>query len=63
MDNTVKLFDVNQKSVFHNFDTYAHPINSVRFHPDGTCIATSGGDREVNVSDIIYYYLDFGYKK
>ena len=35
-----------------SFDDHENIINSVRFHPDGTCIASGSSDRSIKIWDI-----------
>lgn len=36
----------------HSYDDPAACINSVAFHPDGTCVATGGTDNSIKVWDL-----------
>ena len=39
-DRTVKLFDFSSRQVINTFCDHDAGINSVQFHPDGTCVAS-----------------------
>ena len=39
-DKTVKIWDVAERKEIHTFYDHTGFVNSVRFHPDGTCIAS-----------------------
>ena len=51
-DNSVIIFDVEQKSVKYRFLDHAGHVNSCRFSPDGTIIASSGDDGKIKLFDI-----------
>jgi centriolar protein POC1 len=48
-DKLVKLWDMQQKSLISSFMDHTGIINSVKFHPDGTCIASGSGDQSIKV--------------
>jgi centriolar protein POC1 len=48
-DHTVKLWDVSQKSTIHTFIDHLEDVNVVKFHPDGTCIASGSVDKKIKV--------------
>jgi centriolar protein POC1 len=48
-DKTVKLWDIASKECTHTFFEAASMINSVAFHPDGTCVAAGCSDHSVKV--------------
>jgi centriolar protein POC1 len=38
-DKYVKLWDVTSKNNICGFDDHSEGVNTVKFHPDGTCVA------------------------
>jgi centriolar protein POC1 len=61
-DNTVKLWDVAQKTVIYTFNDHQEYVNTVRFHPDGTCIASGSVDKKIKVRCCVNN-SDLGYKE
>ncbi len=51
-DKTVKLWDSEKKSEIHTFTDHTGIINTVKFHPDGTCLASGGHDKKIKIYDI-----------
>lgn len=43
---------MKEKSLIKSFDDHEHNINSVKFHPDGTCIASGSADKSIKIWDI-----------
>jgi centriolar protein POC1 len=44
-DKTVKLWDVNLNGeLVHTFNDHTGMVSDVKFHPDGTCVASCGSD-------------------
>ena len=50
-DMTVKIWDLSQNKPFISFPDSCC-VNSLRFHPDGTCIAAGNSEGKIRVSDI-----------
>jgi len=48
-DKTVKIWDVAQRKEIHTFYDHTGFVNTVRFHPDGTCIASGSNDKKIKV--------------
>jgi WD40 repeat protein len=38
----LKVWDLASKKVVRSYDDHAGLVNTVAFHPDGTCIASAG---------------------
>jgi centriolar protein POC1 len=51
-DKTVKLWDAYSKSLVNTYDDHSHSINKVRFHPDGSCIASASDDAKIKLFDV-----------
>ena len=43
---------MTQKNMIHSYADHEGEINAVRFHPDGTCIASASADKTIKVWDI-----------
>lgn len=43
---------MTSKALIHSFQDHENGINSARFHPDGTCIASGSNDNTINIWDI-----------
>lgn len=43
---------MTQKNLIHSYADHEAEVNAVRFHPDGTCIASASGDKTIKVWDI-----------
>lgn len=37
------MWDLASKKVVHSYDDHTGSISTVAFHPDGTCVASAGG--------------------
>jgi centriolar protein POC1 len=53
-DKTVKLWDASQEShkLLNSFTDHTDVVNSVKFHPDGTCIASGSSDCKIKIWDV-----------
>ena len=51
-DNSVIIFDIEQKTVKYRFSDHLSHVNSCRFSPDGTIIASTGDDGKIKLFDI-----------
>ena len=51
-DNSVIIFDIEQKSMKYKFLDHLSHVNSCRFSPDGTIIASAGDDGKIKLFDI-----------
>ena len=51
-DRTVKLWDIQDEKVIHSFNDHAGMISAVRFHPDGSCLATCASDKKIKIFDV-----------
>jgi len=50
-DNTVKIWDVASSSLIHSLVGHTAPVNSVKFSPDGTLLASAGFD-QIKIWDV-----------
>ena len=48
----MKIWDLRSKNVVRSFDDLSGMVNTVRFHPDGTCIASSGTSNAIQLHDL-----------
>ena len=53
----VKIWDTEKKSEIHTFTDHTGVIYNVKFHPDGTCVATCGHDKKIKVNKKKYIVL------
>ena len=51
-DNSVMIFDIEQKTVKYKFLDHLSHVNCCRFSPDGTIIASAGDDGKIKLFDI-----------
>ena len=51
-DKVVNLWDTETKKDLFEFRDHEGVINSVKFHPDGTNLATASYDRKIKIFDI-----------
>jgi centriolar protein POC1 len=61
-DRTVKLWDVTSKALIKDYSddnagltsvrVHTDAVNSVKFHPDGTCVASGSNDTSIKIWDI-----------
>ena len=51
-DNSVMIFDIEQKTTKYKFLDHLSHVNSCRFSPDGTIIASAGDDGKIKLFDI-----------
>jgi centriolar protein POC1 len=49
-DKTVKVWDVAERKEINTFFDHIDFVNAVRFHPDGTCIASGSNDKKIKVN-------------
>ncbi len=50
----MRLWDTISKKEVNSFVDHNDTVNSVKFHPDGTCVASGGMDCKIKV---IYYLI------
>lgn len=52
-DRTVKLWDVSIDGAnpIHTFTDHTGMVNNVKFHPDGSCMASCGSDGKIKIFD------------
>lgn len=50
-DRTVKLWDVVHASLIHTFFDHAGMVTDVKYHPDGSCLATCSTDKKIKIFD------------
>lgn len=48
----MRLWDVTKKELINTFSDHQGTVNSVRFHPDGTCVASASSDRSIKIFDL-----------
>lgn len=48
-DKTVRVWDVATRQCIRVYDDHSGYVNSVAFHPDGTCVASAGTDNAIKV--------------
>lgn len=55
-DKTVRIWDVEKRMEIYSFVDHNGVINSVRFHPDGTCLASASFDTKIKVILYSFYF-------
>jgi hypothetical protein len=50
-DKTVKLWDIEKHCVLQTYFDHTAEVNSVEFHPDGTCLASGSADCSIKLWD------------
>jgi WD40 repeat protein len=50
-DRTVKLWDVIHANIIHTFVDHSNSVSDVKYHPDGSCLATAGADKKIKIFD------------
>ena len=51
-DKIVNLWDTESRTSLYSFADHDGIINSVKFHPDGTCLATGSHERKIKIFDV-----------
>lgn len=51
----VKIWDTEKKVEVYTFTDHAGIITSVKFHPDGTCLASASHDRKIKVHNAFFF--------
>jgi len=46
------VWDLASKKCIRTYDDHVSPVNSVAWHPDGTCVAAVGDDCTIKLWDI-----------
>lgn len=49
-DKLIKLWDLNKKTLVHNFSEHGGVVNALKFHPDNTCIGSACFDKKLRVT-------------
>ncbi len=57
----VKIWDTEKKVEVYTFTEHAGIITSVKFHPDGTCLASASHDRKIKVFFIPFLKFKYFY--
>ena len=50
-DRTVKLWDLSTENIVTEFNDHSGMVSSVKFHPDGTCLASCASDKKIKIFD------------
>ena len=50
-DRTVKLWDVVHASMIHTFVDHSGMVCDVKYHPDGSCLASVSTDKKIKIFD------------
>ena len=48
-DRTVKLWDVVHANIIHTFVDHTSLVCDVKYHPDGSCLATASADKKIKI--------------
>ena len=48
-DRTVKLWDVVHASMIHTFVDHSGMVCDVKYHPDGSCLASGSTDKKIKI--------------
>ena len=51
-DRTVKLWDVVHADLIHTFNDHAGSVTDVKYHPDGSCLASCSADKKIKIFDV-----------
>ena len=48
----MKLWDFSSRQMINSFCDHDQAVNSIKFHPDGTCVASGSQDKSIKIWDI-----------